>query len=164
MVVVGVGVEEQGKTMARARQEHGKSMARTWQEHGTNMARALEMSDHMGHNFTWTVAISGQASGRSPLSPLAARDRLASAPANSDTSPDLVLEPPYCTVVPHHLVPGTSWHLMGTPAVASSSEWDLRCGRAPEGQECSGSTQRGLIICWEACFGHDEFSEGSVSK
>jgi hypothetical protein len=67
MVVVGVGVEEQGKNMARARQEHGKSMARTWQEHGTNMARALEMSDQMGHNFAWTVAIWGQASGRSPL-------------------------------------------------------------------------------------------------
>jgi hypothetical protein len=42
--------------------------------------------------------------------------------ASSDTSPDLVLEPPYFTVVPHHLVPGTSWHLVGTPAVASC-EW-----------------------------------------
>jgi hypothetical protein len=40
---------------------------------------------------------------------------------------------------------------------------DLLCGTAPEGQECSGLTQRGLIICWEACFGRDEFSEGSVS-
>jgi hypothetical protein len=47
---------------------------------------------------------------------------MASTPANSGTSPDLVLEPPYVTVVPHHLVPGTSWHLVGTPAVASS-EW-----------------------------------------
>jgi hypothetical protein len=122
LVVVGVGVEEQGKNMARARQEHGKSMARTWQEHRTNMARALEMSDQMGHNFTWTVAISGKHPGGHLWSPLAARDRMASTPANSGTSPDLALEPPYFTVVPHHLVPGTSWHLVGTPDVASS-EW-----------------------------------------
>ena len=35
---------------------------------------------------------------------------------------DLVLEPPYFTVVPHHLIPGTSLHLVGTSAV-ESSEW-----------------------------------------
>ena len=32
--------QEQGKSMARARQEHGndKSMARAWQEHGNDVA------------------------------------------------------------------------------------------------------------------------------